>query len=78
MTALGTRWPARPIFDAIGHVTATEWAERTGMSLRRAQEHITKGVPQASADRVAIRFGLHPAMVWPVEWAALPDRPDRI
>lgn len=49
-------------------------AARTGFSERTVQRWAAAGVLNSrAADRVAIGFGSHPALVWPEHWAALID-----
>ena len=42
-----------------------ELARRTGFAVRTVQRWTTTGVPLYSADRLAIRLGVHPATIWP-------------
>ncbi len=61
------RWPLGPLVELLGVQGAEAVANRlktTGENVRRAAEF---GLPDATADRWAIRAGFHPAQVWP-EW----------
>lgn len=42
-----------------------ELARRTGYPVRTIQRWTTTGIPYYSADRLAIRLGVHPAIIWP-------------
>ena len=42
-------------------------SRRSGYPLRTIQRWKTSGIPLYSADRLAIRLGVHPANIWP-DW----------
>jgi hypothetical protein len=49
---------------AIGGYNNSELARRTGFALRTIQRWTITGIPLYSADRLAIRLGVHPATIW--------------
>jgi lambda repressor-like predicted transcriptional regulator len=49
---------------AITGCNNSELARRTGFALRTIQRWTTTGIPLYSADRLAIRLGVHPATIW--------------
>lgn len=55
----------------IGWPTASQLAQVIGCSTREVVRWRTQGLPEKRADELAIRFGFHPALVWP-DW--LEDR----
>jgi len=68
--SLPTRYPLAR-FLLIAELPADKWAavlaERVGVDRRTCHRWARDGVPLASADRLALTWGLHPANVWP-EW----------
>ena len=40
-------------------------ARRTGVSRQTVYRWATSGVPIWTADRIAVRMGVHPIMIWP-------------
>jgi lambda repressor-like predicted transcriptional regulator len=59
--------------DNIDAPNLSELARRTGYTLRTIQRWRIDGIPYWSADRVAIRLGIHPALIW-TDWYATPTR----
>ena len=57
--------------------SVAELAARTGYSTRTIQRWKTHGVPLHAADAVAIRLGLHPAIVWTDWYRATEPSPPR-
>ena len=57
---------AKPRFplNAIRVLNNSELARRTGYALRTIQRWNTTGIPLYSADRLAIRLGVHPSNIW--------------
>ena len=49
----------------------SDLSRRTGYPLRTIQRWRLNGIPYWSADRVAIRLGIHPALIW-TNWYAAP------
>ena len=49
----------------------SELSRRTGYPLRTIQRWRIDGIPYWSADRVAIRLGVHPSLIW-TDWYAAP------
>ncbi len=78
------RLPAEPLKRALTWAmkchgfTWEELAERLGVTSRtlaRCMQAKTIGV--YSADRLAIRLGTHPVLLWPREWCANPKQAPR-
>lgn len=61
------RWPLQPLLDATGQ-TPYGIAHATGVSQGMIRDAVTSGLSDNLADKIAIRLGWHPAMIWP-EWA---------
>ena len=60
------RWPLEPLMAVTGTHTPMELARV--LEVNSSQVHHWKkggGVPDRSADRMAVRLGLHPLNVWP-------------
>lgn len=75
--------PAAPLKLALsrarrrGGVSWEGLAQRLGISSRTILRVMASvSVSEVVADRIAIRLGLHPAVLWPDEWA-LPADPER-
>lgn len=69
------RLPADPLKDRLlkckGSRGATwdELAQRVGVSSRTLMRVMSATtVSECVADRMAIRLGLHPVLIWPLEW----------
>ncbi len=56
------RYPLQPLLAALGCQTINQARHRHGLQL---WEYAERGLTEDHADRLAIRLGLHPAMVWP-------------
>lgn len=67
MTA--TTKPRQPRFplDQVDYANFCDLSRRSGYPLRTIQRWKTTGIPLYSADRLAIRLGTHPAIIWP-QW----------
>ena len=55
----------------IGASNLSELSRRTGYPLRTIQRWRVDGIPYTSADRVAVRLGIHPALIW-TDWYLTP------
>ena len=62
-SAVTSRFP----LTAIPMTNLSELARRTGYPLRTIQRWHATGIPYWSADRVAIRLGVHPSALW-IDW----------
>lgn len=58
------RYPVAPLAALMG---STQWMalDRLGVTGSHAQDYIRRGMSEKVADRVAIKAGLHPYVVWP-------------
>ena len=61
----GRRWPVAPLAERLG---PDDLVRRLRSSHRDMAEFTAHGIPDAMADRWAVRCGLHPSEIWP-EWA---------
>ena len=50
-------------------VGVTHLAEIIGTNPRTMKEWQFRGVPHGRSDRIAVRLGLHPIMVWGLDWS---------
>lgn len=73
------RLPAAPLKDQLlrtkGARSATwdELAQRVGVSSRTLMRVMAAStLSPCIADRMSIRLGLHPALIWPLEWSQSP------
>lgn len=73
------RLPAAPLKDQLlrtkGARSATwdELAQRVGVSSRTLMRVMAAStLSPCIADRMSIRLGLHPALIWPMEWSESP------
>ena len=57
--------------EAVPASNLSELSRRTGYPLRTIQRWRVDGIPYWSADRVAIRLGIHPALIW-TDWYVTP------
>jgi len=75
-----TELPIKPILDLIDPTrTATrrENAERLGISRKALAHYESTGVVDwVQADRLAIRIGRHPVMIWAGAWCDAVDDPE--
>ena len=62
-TTATRRQPTFPLTE-IRFVNLSELSRNTGYPLRTIQRWNTTGVPRNSADRLAIKLGIHPANIW--------------
>lgn len=69
------RLPADPLKDRLlkskgsRGTTWDELAQRVGVSSRTLMRVMSATtVSECVADRMAIRLGLHPVLIWPAEW----------
>lgn len=58
-------WPIQPLFEAAGTDQFGELAIRTGIATRTLHRSTTRGLTDITADKAAIRLGLHPLTIWP-------------
>ena len=56
---------------AVPAANLSDLARRTGYPLRAIQRWRVAGIPYWSADRVAIRLGIHQALIW-TDWYLTP------
>jgi hypothetical protein len=61
--------PIRYPLAAIHYRNLSDLARVSGYPLRTINRWKTSGIPRYSADRLAIRLGLHPANIW-ITWYA--------
>lgn len=59
------RYPLDPLLDALGLRSLNQAAARIGVSGATLYEYRDRGLTAHVADRLAVKAGLHPAMVWP-------------
>lgn len=59
------RWPLGPLREVAPTIATAELARMAGVSRRTAARWAETGLADVHADRVAVRLGLHPALVWP-------------
>ena len=59
--------PPRFPLDHVSCHNLCDLSRRSGYPLRTIQRWKTNGIPLYSADRLAIRLGVHPANIWP-QW----------
>ena len=58
-------WPMADVYRAVGPLSLSEMADRTGLCERSIVRWMKTGaVPDRSADRLAIALDLHPSIVW--------------
>ena len=62
-TTATRRQPTFPLTE-IRFANLSELSRNTGYPLRTIQRWNTTGVPRNSADRLAIKLGMHPANIW--------------
>lgn len=65
--AFQRRFPFSALVVATGGLSVTELAQRAGVSRRGMTRYVTAGVPERTADAIAVALGLHPGEVW-AEW----------
>lgn len=80
MPDLSIRLPAEPLKRAIKHarrcreMSWDEFAEDLGLTARTLLRVMAaKDLSIGIGDRLAIRLGLHPVLLWPNEWQKLPQ-----
>jgi len=61
------RWPVAPLWDVAEATSAHHLAELLGVSDRTVVRWLVVGLLDTQADRMAVRLGYHPSMLWP-EW----------
>lgn len=64
---VGARYPLHELEVLVGWPTAAELASATGASVAAVEKWRLRGLSHEQADRLAVRFGWHPILVWP-EW----------
>jgi lambda repressor-like predicted transcriptional regulator len=57
----------RDVVDPAHERTNLEVAEALGLHPRQLERYRRQGVTDCAADRLAVRAGTHPAVIWP-EW----------
>jgi lambda repressor-like predicted transcriptional regulator len=57
----------RDVVDPAHERTNLEVAEALGLQPRQLERYRRQGVTDCAADRLAVRAGTHPAVIWP-EW----------
>ena len=57
-----------------GATTQTQLAQIVGVRDATIVDWTTKGVPEATADNIAIKLGVHPSAIWGDAWFALADQ----
>jgi hypothetical protein len=75
-----TRYAALPLLMRMTRLTVEQepptmgdMAAMVGTSRRNLMRWSVEGIPELSADRVAVSLGLHPAELWPEWWANCPQ-----
>lgn len=64
------RLPVQPLLDRLG-MTGADLARQTGHCKTWVSRVVSRGgLSIEQADELAIRFGTHPALLWPEEWFA--------
>lgn len=53
--------------------TGLQAAARAGINCRQWSAYREKGVVLGSADRIAVRLGVHPAVIWGRDWFTAGD-----
>jgi hypothetical protein len=71
----GPRYSFRPVGDLLGPIPVTEMARRLKVDRRSVYRYMHNGIPDQSADRLAVQLGWVPYAMWP-EWLAITLRPD--
>jgi DNA-binding XRE family transcriptional regulator len=57
-----------------GATTQTQLAQILGARDATIVDWKTKGVPEVTADNIAIKLGVHPSAIWGDAWFALADQ----
>lgn len=65
MRRVSPRLPLAPLVERYGSISAL--ARALGRDYAQVQKWSSDGVPERSADRIAVAVGLHPVDVWP-DW----------
>ena len=65
-------WPFAPLFAAVGLPSLTEFAKVAGLPYTTVHTASRFGLTDEQSDHWAIRFGMHPAQVWP-RWCSWDD-----
>jgi len=60
----GPRWPVQPLLDVLGSRPVCATLHCSGEEIERAKR---EGVADFTADRWALRAGVHPVVIWP-DW----------
>lgn len=60
-------WPIAPLLDVLSAAQRVNLPDALGVSAGFLSQIEGGGLPDRTADRVAIRLGLHPCMIWP-DW----------
>ena len=67
MTTTTRHRQSRFPLDQVTCTNLCDLARRSGYPVRTIQRWKTTGIPYYSADKLAIKLGLHPANIWP-QW----------
>jgi hypothetical protein len=57
-----------------GATTQTQLAQIVGVRDETIVDWAKKGVPEVTADNIAIKLGVHPSAIWGDAWFALADQ----
>jgi hypothetical protein len=60
----------RPLLDFLAERLVRDECQRLGVSLETRRRLLAEGLTEAQADRLAVRAGVHPAVLWPA-WVEL-------
>ncbi len=60
-------YPFEPLERLLGVRDHQEEASRLGVTRRQLYRFLDEGLTERFADHLAVRLGLHPALIWP-EW----------
>lgn len=61
------RWPLSPLVAVVGGDTDVEIAARLGTDRVAIARWRARGIPEYTADKLAVRHGVHPSHIWP-DW----------
>ena len=76
MFAKQQRLDVQKLFRFTGAVSQTQLGERVGVPERSVANWVKHGgVPDFTADTIAIRLGVHPSAIWGDAWFALAEQP---
>lgn len=61
------KFPVKPLAAKVGNGTVLDLSRVLGVKYNSLTHWIQDGIPEYTADRVAVKFGFHPVEIWP-EW----------